>query len=137
MGLKDAPHYSCLLSGILETPNSHKNIAEYQSQLHVGLYVENFIFYSSDPAQEALFQTLIQEHIQTDFMGYVDYLLLHLLVLKKKTGKSPSIYTNRNELNSHPIGSQFKVQTRFPPYCSGFPIDSIPPVDPLDPDLPR
>ena len=23
------------------------------------------------------------------------------------------------------------------PYRSGFPIDSIPPVDPLDPDLPR
>ena len=23
------------------------------------------------------------------------------------------------------------------PYCSGFPIDSIPPVNPLDPDLPR
>ena len=72
MGLKASTHDSCLLSGILDKPTSHNTISEDQSQLHVGLYVENFIFYSSDPSQEALFQTLIQEHIQVDFMGYVD-----------------------------------------------------------------
>ena len=27
--------------------------------------------------------------------------------------------------------------TNMTPYCSGFPINYIPPVDPLDPDLPR
>ena len=72
---KDSPHDPCLLSGILEKPNSHKTISEYQSQLHVGLYVDDFVFYSSDSAQEVLFQTLLQEHIQVDFMGDVDYFL--------------------------------------------------------------
>ena len=75
MGLKASPHYPCLLSGIIEKPNSHKTISEYQYQLHVGLYVDNFVFYSSDPAQEVLLQTLLQEHIQVDFMGDIDYFL--------------------------------------------------------------
>ena len=75
MGLKAYTHDTCLLSGILEKPNSHKTISEYQPQLHVGLYVDDFLFYSSDPSQEVLFQTLLQEHIQVDFMGNVDYFL--------------------------------------------------------------
>ena len=70
-----SPHDHCLIYGILEKPNSHENISEYQSQLHVGLYVEDFVFYSSDPSQEVLFQTLLQEHIQVDFMVDVDYFL--------------------------------------------------------------
>ena len=59
MGPEASPHFPCLLSGILDKPNSHKTISEDQSQLHVGLYVEDFVFYSSDPAQEVLFQTLL------------------------------------------------------------------------------
>ena len=51
MGLKASPYDPVLLSGILDKPNSHKTISEDQSQLHVGLYVEDFVFYSSDPAQ--------------------------------------------------------------------------------------
>ena len=73
MGLKASPHDTYLLSGILENPNSHETISENQSQLHVVLYVDDFVFYSSDPAQEVLFQTLLQEHIQVDFMGDVNY----------------------------------------------------------------
>ena len=75
MSLKASPHDPCLLSGILENPTSHKTISEAQSQLHVGLYVDDFVFYSSDPTHEALFQTLLQEHIQVDFMGDVDHFL--------------------------------------------------------------
>ena len=76
MGLKAYPHDPCLLYGIHEKPNSHKTISEDQSQLHFGLYVDDFVFYSSDPAQEVLFHNLLQEHIQVDFMGDVDYFLV-------------------------------------------------------------
>ena len=73
MVLKASLHDPCLLSGVLEKPNSHNTISEDQSQLHVGLYVDDFVFYSSDPAQEVLLQTLLQEHIQVDLMGDVNY----------------------------------------------------------------
>ena len=64
-GLRRSPHHwynmikgillkmglgTCLLSSILEKPNSHKTISEDQSQLHVGLYVDNFVLYSLDPS---------------------------------------------------------------------------------------
>ena len=75
MGLKASPHDLCLLSGILEDSNSQRTISKNQSQLHVGLYVDDLVFYSSDPAQNFLFNKLLQEHIQVDFMGDVDYLL--------------------------------------------------------------
>ena len=73
MGLKAYPHDPCLLSGVLEGSNSQNTMSKDQSQLHDGLYVEDFFFYSSDPNQEVLFNKLLQEHIQVDFMGDVNY----------------------------------------------------------------
>ena len=75
MGIKASPHGPCLLPGILDNPSSHQTISEAQSQLHVGLYVDDFVLYSSDPTQQALFKTLLQEHIQVNFMGDVNYFL--------------------------------------------------------------
>ena len=60
MGLKAFPPDPSLLSDIIDNPTSHQTISEAQSQIHVGLYVDDFVFYSSDPTQEALFQTLLQ-----------------------------------------------------------------------------
>ena len=75
MGLKASPHNPCFLYVILDNPSSLQNISEAQSQLQVGVYIHNFVFYSSYPTQEALFKTLLQRHIQLDFMGDADYLL--------------------------------------------------------------
>ena len=57
MGLKASPHDLCLLSGVIANPSSTETISESQYQIHAGLYVENFVFYSSDPTHEALFKT--------------------------------------------------------------------------------
>ena len=75
MGLKASPHDPWLISGILDITSSPQTISEAQSQLHVGLYVDNFVFNSSYPTQEALSKTLLQENIQVNFMGDVDYFL--------------------------------------------------------------
>ena len=73
MGLKASPHDPCVLSGIIDNQTAHQTILEAQSQIHVGLYVDDLVFYSSYPNREALFQTLLQEHIQVDFMVDLDY----------------------------------------------------------------
>ena len=75
MGLNPSSHEAFLLSGVISNPSSPDTISTVQSQLHAGLYVDNFVFYSSDPTQEALFKTLLQGHIQVDFMGDVYYFL--------------------------------------------------------------
>ena len=73
--LNPSPHDPCLLSGILVNPSCPDTISVVQSQLHVGLYVDDFVLYSSDPTQEAIFKILLKEHIQFDFMGDVDHFL--------------------------------------------------------------
>ena len=75
MCLNTSPHDPCLLSGVIANPFSPDTISAVQSQLHVSLYVDDIAFYSSDPTQEALLKTLIQEHIQFNFMGDVNYTL--------------------------------------------------------------
>ena len=49
MFIKASPHDPCLLSGVFSNPSSPDTISEAQSQLHVGLYVDDFVFYSSYP----------------------------------------------------------------------------------------
>ena len=141
MGLKAYPHDPCLLSGILEETNSQKTISEDRSQLHVGLYVDKFVFYSSDTDQEAFFKTLLQEHIQVDFMGDVDYFLGTAFTWLQHKDGNISVHLFQSaftEFTAH----RFSVQSankvpNMTPYQSGFSIDSIPPVDPLNPDLNR
>ena len=48
MGLKASPNDPFLLSGVIANPSYPDNISEVQSQIHVGLYVDDFVFYSSD-----------------------------------------------------------------------------------------
>ena len=139
--LKDSPHDPCLIFGILDNPTSHQTISEAQSQLHVGLYVDNFVFYSSDPTQEALFQVLLQEHVQVYFMGDVDYFLGTAFTWLHQIDGNIYIHLFQSAFTEFTV-YRFSVQStnkvpNMTPYCSGFPIDSIPPVDPLDPDIPR
>ena len=60
MGLNTSPRDTWLLSGVFAKPYSPDNISDLQSQLHVGLYVNNFVLYSSDPTHNSLFKTLLQ-----------------------------------------------------------------------------
>ena len=39
------------------------------------MYVDNFVFFSEDPAVETLFECLLQEQIKVDFMGLVEWFL--------------------------------------------------------------
>ena len=141
MGLKASPHDPCLLYGILDKPNSHKTISEDQSQLHVGLSVEDFVLYLSDPSQDVLFQTLLQEHIQIELMGVVDYFLGTAFTWIQHKDSNISVHLCQSEFTEF-TAHQFSVKSEnkvpnMTPYRSSSPIDSIPPDDPLDPYLPR
>ena len=43
--------------------------------MYVGIYVDKFVFYSSDPAEEALFRAELSRRLNVDFMGDVDFFL--------------------------------------------------------------
>ena len=44
MVLNVSPHYPWPLSGVLDNPSSPETISAVQYQLHIGLYVEDFVF---------------------------------------------------------------------------------------------
>ena len=60
MLLTPSPHYPCLISSVLTNPSYPACTLDLQSQLHVGIYVGDFVFYLYDPDQEELFKTLLQ-----------------------------------------------------------------------------
>jgi hypothetical protein len=39
------------------------------------VYVDDFVYFSDDPAVELEFERLLQEEVKTDFMGPVDWFL--------------------------------------------------------------
>jgi hypothetical protein len=45
--------------------------------LHTGIYGDNFVFFSEDPAEEELFRKTLASKIKVDFMGDVDYTSYH------------------------------------------------------------
>ena len=140
IGLKASPQDPCFLSDILDKTTSRKTISEDQSQLQVGLYVDDLLLYSSDTAHEVPFQTLLQEHIQVDVLGDVDYFLGSAFNWLQHKDGNISVHLCQSEFKEFTahwfsVQSENKV-TNITPYRSSFPIGSIPPVDPLDPDLP-
>ena len=140
-GLNPSLYETCLLSGVLAKPSSPDTIYAVQFQLYVGLFVDNFIFYYSDQTQEVLFKILLQEHIQVDFMGDVEYFLGTTFTWIKHKDRNISFHICQYAFTGF-TAHWFLVHTankvpNMTPYSSGFPVDSIPPFEPLDPNLPR
>ena len=46
-----------------------------RKKVYVGIYVDDFVFYLSDPAEEALFRAELSRRLNVDFMGDVDFFL--------------------------------------------------------------
>ena len=88
---------------------------------------------------EYLFKTLLQYHIQVDFIGNVDYLLGNAFIWLQRADGEISVYLCQStftEVADHRLSVHTANKVpNMNPYRSGLPIDYIPPVNSLDPDL--
>ncbi|KAL7481483.1 hypothetical protein ACHAWX_000154 [Stephanocyclus meneghinianus] len=109
IGLEQSVHVPCLFSGNLTSDTSPTS----KSKLHVGIYVDNFLFYSEDPAAEKAFQQQLAKKVVVDQSAFTEFTAHQFAV------------------------DRFNRTPHMTPYRSGYPIDSIPPADPKDPDLKR
>ena len=66
MGLTELPHSPCLLLGTL-IPN--------QPPIYIGLYVDNFVYYSNNDCVEKVFDHILPQSVKIDFMGPWKYFL--------------------------------------------------------------
>ena len=72
VGLTPSTHDPCLFSGVI---NDVTLPSTPQHQIHVGLYVDDFVFFSESYAEEFQFKRLLNSKVTTDFMGDANFLL--------------------------------------------------------------
>jgi hypothetical protein len=137
LGLEQSVHDPCLFSGNLASDAS----PSAKSKLHVGIYVDDFVFYSEDPAAEKEFERQLKQKVVVDFMGDVDYFLGTAFTWKHLPGGHLSVHLCQSaftEYTAHRFAvDRYNRTPHMTPYRSGLPIDSIPMPDPKDPDLKR
>ncbi|KAL7502147.1 hypothetical protein ACHAWX_002186 [Stephanocyclus meneghinianus] len=139
MGLQLSPHDSCLYQGIVtsstatnSTPPSHLK------PIHVGLYVDDFVFYSESTNEEQFFHQTLSSQCNVEFMGPVNHFLGTAFTWQHHKSGNLSVLLSQTEIyrvhstsfvmdNTNPI-------PQMTPYCSGFPIDAILPPNPGNPD---
>jgi hypothetical protein len=101
----------------------------------MGLYVDDFVYFLEDPAVETLFERLLREQIKIDFMGLVEWFLgIHFSW--RITKSVVVVHMNQSGFAAN-LAEQFFRDKWNPtpdatPYCSGVPIDSIPPSSDAD-----
>ena len=109
--------------------------------VYVGIYVDNFVFYSVDPEEEKLFKSELAKRVVVDFMDDVDYFLGTAFTWMQLDDSHVLVHLSQTaftEFTAHHFGvNKMTRVSNMTPYRSGLPIDSIGPPDPDDPNLPR
>jgi hypothetical protein len=129
IGLTPSLKDPCLYSGLIQDPSDPSS--EKSSSPHtLGLYDDDFVYFSEDPAVEALFCHLLGERCKVDFMGVVEWFLgIHFAW--RITSNSISNHLNQSGYAANLVKSFFQdsrnVTPTATPYRSGVPIDSIAP----------
>ncbi len=103
--------------------------------LSLGLYVDDFVYFSEDPDVEVLFEHLIWEWVKADFMGFVEWFLgIHFSWCF--TSLRIDVHLNQTGFAANLV-EQFCQDSWDPtptatPYWSEVPIDSIAPSPDTD-----
>ncbi len=129
IGLKPSLEDPCLFSGFI-WDYSNPSLASSISPLTLGLYVNDFLYFSEDPSVEALFCRPLAEQCKVDFMGVVEWFLgIHFAW--RITSDSVLVHLNQSGFAANLVKSFFQasrnVTPTATPYHSGVPIDSIAP----------
>ena len=82
LGLTASPNDPCLYTGVVNSLNppaqsstSDSSPLSSRAQVQVGCYVDDFVFWSADPAEEKLFQDALAAQCKVEFIGDVDFFL--------------------------------------------------------------
>jgi hypothetical protein len=92
--------------------------------------VDDFVYFSEDPAVEALFERLLRERVKVDFMGLVEWFLgVHFSW--RITNSTVDVHMNQSGFAANLVEQfcrdEWEPTPDATPYRSGVPIDSIAP----------
>ncbi len=74
MGLKSNASDPCMFTGSIVDP-SNPSADIPTTKLTLGIYVDDFVYFSEDPEVECHFQRILSNYVTVDFMGTVDWFL--------------------------------------------------------------
>jgi len=144
LGLKQNTYDPCLFTGHLIDPDEqpdctdpdrpsdypHANsVTPSSAPITLGLYVDDFVYFSADDAVEKKFERLLAKSLAVEFMGPVEWFLgIHFQW--KSTPSAVSCHMNQAAFAANLV-KQFDQHHKSPtptatPYRSGMPIDAIP-----------
>ena len=140
MGLTPSVHDPCVYRGVC-TDTDNPAAEDDRAEVHVGIYVDDFVFYSTDSSQEELFRKELGRRCTVDFMGDVDFFLGTSFTWRRRDDGHLAVHLCQRaftEFVAHRFGvDQMHRCPTMTPYRSGLPIDAIPPPDADDPDQAR
>ena len=109
------------------------NIIEGEPPIYLGLYVDDFIYFSESDKVENHFETEFQKHVPVTFDKEVDYFLGIKFQNEKKSNGHVSIKMSQaayvDEICKQTKLDSEAINTPKSPYRSGLPVDSIPEID--------
>ena len=135
MGLRPNAYDPCVFSGFISDPNDPAD-SPTSIPITVGIYVDDFVYFSTSDEVEAKFENILQHLIPVDFMGVVEWFLgIHFNWHQSSDGEV-EVHLNQSGFARNLVESfNMHLRPRSPlasPYRSGLPIDSIPAADPND-----
>jgi hypothetical protein len=124
IGLKQCPHSPCLFTGVL---------IEGEPPIYLGLYVDDFVYFSQSKLVENKFETSFATHVKVTFQKEIDYFLGIKFTSKRHKDGHVTIKMSQKayiEELLHTYGlTDEAINTPKSPYRSGYPVDSIPNID--------
>ena len=131
MGLQKNIYDPCLYTGFIKDPEDLSNTVTL-IPVTLGLYIDNFVSFSTCDKVEAKYQEILSCLITVDFTGIVELFLGIHYSWRLSQGKV-NVHTNQSGFARNLVES-FELQSRPQtplsiPYCSGMPIDTIAAAD--------
>jgi hypothetical protein len=126
-GLVPNAHNPCFYTGFVRDPQN-RLVTQSSVPLSIGLYVDNFVYFSKDPEVETHFECLLQDRLKVDFMGLVEWFLgTHFFW--RITPLKVDVHLNQTGFAAILVEQFFRDSWEptptATPYCLGVPIDSI------------
>ena len=119
IGLKPCPNAPCIFTGTL-LPG--------KPPIYLGLYVDDFIYFSTDKDVQTHFEKKIKERTNVDIMGDVSH-FLGLRFQWKRNNTHIKVHLSQEAFADTLVEqaglSHFSTTTTKTPYRSGYPVDKI------------
>ena len=134
IGLTPSSHDPCLYTGFVRDPKDPSSL-QSSKPLALGIYVDDFVYFSEDPAVEALFKRLLRERVKVVFMGLVEW-FLDIHFSWQLTKLTVDVHMNQSGFAANLVEQFYHDEWELTPdttlYRSRVPIDSIAPSTDAD-----